>query len=227
MGIRAICAAALFCALPVFAANPPATASVSQVRLTIVDTDPNDGITAGVTLTGQGGFHGNLSWVADPNGGGFWSSEQVGFFDPGTSGTWLSFFTWGESLSATTHSTSAGKPYSRSSIQDSWLAVVAPHTRVTFEFDATAVGGVAEVSAWLAVGSETFSNLVTGSGLLAFDFETGSDEATGTLTRKAQSLMDIRAVGSAPEPGTYVLLLAGLLLLAHRASRRNLRLEVE
>jgi hypothetical protein len=226
MGIRAICAAALVCAFPTFAANPPATASVGPVRLTIVDTDQTDGITAGVTLTGQGGFHGNLSWVADPNGGGFWSSEQVGFFDPGTSGEWLSFFTWGESLSATTHSTSAGKPYSRSSIQDSWLAVVAPHSRVTFEFDATAVGGVAEVSAWLTVGADTFSNLVTGSGLLAFYFETGSDEVTGTLTRKAQSLVDIRAV-AAPEPGTYALLIAGLLLLAHRARRRNLRLEVE
>jgi hypothetical protein len=227
MGIRAICAAALFCALPVFAANPPATASVGPVRLTIVDTDQTDGITAGVTLTGQGGFHGNLSWVADSNGGGFWSSEQVGFFGPGTSGEWLSFFTWGESLSATTHRTSNGTPYSQSSIQDSWLAVVAPHTRVTFEFDATAVGGVAEISAWLTVGAETFSNLVTGSGLLAFDFETGSDEVTGILTRKAQSLVDIRAVGSAPEPGTYALLIAGLLLLAHRARRRNLRLEGE
>jgi hypothetical protein len=106
----AVGASALACAFAVSAANPPATASVGPVRLTIVDTDQADGITAGVTLTGQGGFHGNLSWVADPNGGGFWSSEQVGFFDPGTSGTWLSFFTWGESLSATTHSTSNGNP---------------------------------------------------------------------------------------------------------------------
>jgi hypothetical protein len=208
------CVAVLACALPTFAATiPRATASVGPARLTIVDTNPTDGITAGVTLTGQGGFHGNLSWIADPRGGGFWSSEQFGLFEPGTSGTWLSFFTWGESLSATTHSPSNGTPYSRSAIQDSWLAVVAPHTRVTFEFDATAAGGVAEVSAWLTVGAQTFSDLVTGSEVVSFDFETGADEVTGILTRKAQSLVDIR-VTPAPEPGTYALLAVGLLAIA-------------
>jgi hypothetical protein len=217
------CVAVLACAFPTFAATiPRATASVGPARLTIVDTNPTDGITAGVTLTGQGGFHGNLSWVADPNGGGFWSSEHFGMFEPGTSGTWLSKFAWGEWLTANTHEPVPGTPYSRSAIQDSWLAVVAPHTRVTFEFDATAAGGVGvtEVSAWLTVGAQTFSDLVTGSGVVSFDFETGADEATGILTRKAQSLVDIR-VTPAPEPGTYALLAVGLLVLARRVRRRE------
>jgi len=237
-GRAAACASVLVCSLASFAAPVPtsSTASVGVITFTIEDTDPNDGIDAGVNLDFASGSYFGIFYQLVPD-----RLEPVTTVFEGSCSSPCT--QWGQTeppggvvAHAFTRPFDGFSSVERAEnvfTRDDWSILLQPHTRAVFSFEAMADatnGGpdaMAVASAELIFGGHTFSDSIT-AGVRVFSFEvtSGDSAQSGLLARHVRADATLgQDVSPVPEPGTYGMVAAGLiaLWLRRRAARTAAR----
>ncbi|HEX8613947.1 MAG TPA: PEP-CTERM sorting domain-containing protein [Telluria sp.] len=242
--VAGLFAAGLLACAPAHAGHVNTSANLSNIQFQLIDLDLTDNITPSITFQNkQSG--GQLSYVQGAEGGSNSFSGFDTFSAAYTNGS-VSATSTATSLQAQaqarTSPVAQGQELTVSvSARQELSFTLSPSTRLIFSAQGDAFVDQADIDwtspdasigAWIetningvSVHDESYSSITSSQGkrsrFLQGSVDTGTAIATGMLTASASvNFHDTGTIGPVPEPETYGMLMAGLLVLGGVARRK-------
>ncbi|MCE3607949.1 PEP-CTERM sorting domain-containing protein [Massilia sp. P8910] len=240
--VAGLLAAGLLACVPAQAASGNTSASLNNLQFQLIDLDLTDNITPSITFSNKGSYStysvysGNT--IVDEDTFSGYKTRSRSFPNGG-----ISIASTPTSLTAQTHGNSGTSDlYVWSKTEQNLSFTLSPSTRLLFSVQAETLvdsDGLEQGSAYTYIGGtlSTFINGVSGddefssalgitqgkrSRLLQGSLDTGVAYGTGMLTATTAASLKISGQTSpVPEPATYAMLAAGLLVIG--AARRKAR----